>query len=77
MVYNSGIKVKYKVIEMKLTKAQIRAMNKLLNMPKTAYDLQEQGRVLDTLVRLGLATKGGGGLGSAFSPDTTYTYKLK
>ena len=62
---------------MKLTKVQIRALNKLSNTPETAFHLQEQGRVLDTLARMGLVIKGGGGLGSAFSPDTTYTYKLK
>jgi hypothetical protein len=63
----------------RLTKAQLRALEKLGKAHKavTAFDIGEQCRTLEILVRHGYAIKGGGGLGSAFSPETSYTYKIK
>ena len=60
----------------KLTTAQTRALQKLSDIPTTAHDINEQNSVLDNLVYKGFAKKLGGGLGSMFSPATTFKYRL-
>ena len=60
-----------------LTKVQNRALHKLICVGRkaTAYEIQERVSVLDELVRKGYAKKYGGGIGTCFSPATTYRYK--
>jgi len=62
-----------------LTSAQQRVLNQLAKSieGRTAYQLGATMRTMDTLLRKGLVVKYGGGLGSAFSPETTYKFKLK
>lgn len=60
-----------------LSAAQNRASNKLTREWQSAYGLQESLATLDALVKHGLCIRRGGGLGSIFSPRTSWEYKLK
>jgi len=65
--------------KMKLTKAQRRVLKRLQDHGgwQTAYRLGAQCQTLDILHLGGLVDIRGGGLGSCFSPETTFEYKVK
>lgn len=66
----------------KLTKAQVRAHDKLLRTGmasvcgRSPYELQESIATLDALVAMGLAVREAG-LGSTFDPRTGLKYRLR
>ena len=62
----------------KLTGAQMRALDKLTDVPKTAWDLEELNDVLDALVKKGYAVKSGDRLRPipVIGRATTYTYQV-